>query len=459
MPPARTATAALLLGAAAGCGLGAEPPAALVQILPAMAYNDAPVAANIYGSAFRPAYQFDTMAGSAGIEVGGFSATLVSRSPSTQPSTQLSSTGSASFPLTNVTWVSVDILSATVPSGLPSGQYDLVVVDPRAHGARLPQAFTSLGIDTTPPSVTIESPLDGSLIGATAPVAVVVAADDGYGVLTDLQVTITAGTAAPWSQACSLTGGSRASCAFSFPAPAPVAEGETMLIDAQATGGGGLTQTTRISVQLLPAPVPTGISPAAGSTLGGTAVTLSGADFVAGATTVAFDGQLATLYDVTPTSLTALTLPHAAGPVPVTVTTGGATATLTASFTYLSPPTVREVSPISGPPSGFTPITIVGENFRAATTVITFDGKLLVCPTFVNANRIEGLTPPGQGSETIEASDALGGSMPGGGVPFEYLTTVGDAAADGATDAGVDAVRRLAAPLTPDGGCPGSGGS
>ena len=73
MPPARIATAALLLGAVVGCGLGGEPPAALVQIAPAMAYNDTPVAANIYGGAFRPAYQFDTVAGSAGLEVSGFS--------------------------------------------------------------------------------------------------------------------------------------------------------------------------------------------------------------------------------------------------------------------------------------------------------------------------------------------------------------------------------------------------
>jgi hypothetical protein len=444
----------MLLGAAAGCGLGAEPPAALVQMVPAMAYNDAPVVANIHGSAFRPAYQFDTMAGSAGIEVGGFSATLVGGTPSAQPST----TRSDSFALTNVTWVSVGILSATIPSGLPSGQYDLVVGDPRAHSARLNQAFTSLGMDTTPPTVTITSPLNGSLIGATAPVDVVVAADDGYGVVTGLQVTITAGTAAPRSQVCSLTGGTGASCAFSFPAPAPAAEGDMMFIDAQATGSGGLTRKTTVSVQLLPAPVATGISPVAGSTMGETAVTLLGADFVAGATTVAFDGEAATLYDVTPTSLTALTPPHAAGPATVTVTTGGATATLTGSFTYLPPPTVREVNPTSGPPSGFTPIAIAGENFRASTTVITFDGKLLVCPTFVNANRIEGLTPPGLGTETIEASDALGGSMPGGDVPFEYLTTVGDAAADGATDAAVDAARRLSAPLTPDGGCPGTSG-
>jgi hypothetical protein len=444
----------MLLGAAAGCGIGAEPPAALVQIVPAMAYNDAPVVANIYGSAFRPAYQFDTVAGSAGIEVGGFSAMLVGGTPAAQSSTPPSATLSDSFALTNVTWVSVGLLSATVPAGLPSGQYDLVVGDPRTHSTRLPRAFTSLGIDTIPPTVTITSPMDGSPIGATAPVDVVVAADDGYGVLTNLQVTITAGAAAPRSQVCSLTGGARASCLFSFPAPAPSAAGDTMFIDAQATGSGGLTQTTRVSVLMLPAPAPTGFSPVAGSTMGLTAVTFSGADFVDKTTTVAFDGQFATLYDVTPTSLTALTPPHAAGPARVTVTTGGATATLTSPFTYLPPPAVREVSPTSGPPSGFTPITIVGENFRASTTVITFDGKLLVCPTFVNANRIQGFTPPGMGTESIEAADALGGAMPGAGVPFAYLTTV----ADGGTDAAIDAALRVAAPLTPDGGCPGGGG-
>ena len=107
-----------------------------------MAYDDAPVAANIYGSAFRPAYQFDTMAGSAGIEVSGFSATLVGGTPAAAVHAP-----SDSFALTNVTWMSVGILSATVPSGLPSGQYDLVVGDPRAHSARLPRAFTSLGIE------------------------------------------------------------------------------------------------------------------------------------------------------------------------------------------------------------------------------------------------------------------------------------------------------------------------
>jgi hypothetical protein len=458
MPPARTATAALFLGTVAGCGLSAEPPAVLGQMTPAMAYNDAPVAANITASAdagvFRPAYQFDTMAGSAGIEVDGFSATLVGPAPPPQPAapaaTRPSATGSDSFALGEVTWVSVGILSAIIPPGLPTGQYDLIVGDPRGHSTRLALAFTSLGMDTTPPTVSITNPRDGSAIGANASVDVLVTADDGYGTLTGLEVTITAGTAAPSTETCSLTGGPRASCTFRFPAPAPTADGDMLSIDAQATGTGGLIQTAHAAMPLCPAPLPAGISPSSGSTQGGTAVTLSGANFVVGVTQVAFDGQVATLYDVTPTSITALTPPHAAGPADVTVTTGGASATLIGPFTYLSPPTVREVNPTSGPQSGFTPITIVGENFRASTTVITFDGRLLVCPTFVNANRIEGFTPPGTGTETVAAADALGGSLAGANVPYGYLPAVVDAAADAALS--------LAAPLTPDGGCPGSVG-
>ena len=457
MPPARTATAALLLGAVAGCGLGAEPPAMLAQMTPAMAYNDAPVATNIYtkvdGGVFRPAYQFDTMAGSAGIEVSGFSATLVSRAlPAQEPAP-----GSHSFALDEVRWVSVGILSAVVPAGLPDGQYDLTVVDPRGQSTRLTQAFTSLGADTIPPTVSIRNPRDVDAFGAGAPVEVLVVADDGQGVLTDLQVSISAGTTAPSTKACSLTGGASASCTFSFPAPAPTADGEMLAIDAQATGSGGLIQTAHLAVPLYPAPVPTGISPAAGSTLGDTVVTLSGADFVE-ETQVAFDGQVATRSELTSTSISVLTPAHVAGPVTVTVTTGGATVTLTGPFTYLPPPTVREVSPTSGPASGFTPITIVGENFRAETTAITFDGRLLVCPTFVNANRIEGFTPPGMGTETIEASDAQGGSLPGADVPYAYLPAVVDAGAVMPDGAVADGAVFVAAPHTPGGGCPGSVG-
>ena len=453
MPPARIATAALLLGAVSGCGLGGEPPAVLGQMTPAIAYNDAPVVANIYamihGGSFRPAYQFDTMAGSASVAIGGFSATLVNRAAAPPDS--------GSIRLENVIWVSVGILSALIPAGVPAGQYDLVVSDPQGHSARLAGAFTSLGMNTIPPTVSIENPTGVDMFGAGAPVEVLVLADDGYGVLTHLQVTITAGTAAASPTPCSLTGGPSASCTFNFPAPAPAADGDMLAIDAQAIGSGGLIQTAHVSVPLYPAPSPTGISPLAGSTLGDTVVTLSGANFV-GATKVAFDGQEATHSQLTSTSISVLTPAHVAGPVTVTVTTGGATATLPSLFTYLPPPTVREVNPTSGPTTGFTPITIVGENFVASTTVVTFDGRLLVCPKFVNANRIEGYTPPGEGTKMVEASDALGGSRPDADVPFEYLPAVNEAGAALAADGGADRAVQAAAPPTPDGGCPGSVG-
>jgi IPT/TIG domain/Bacterial Ig domain len=442
MPPARSATAAMLLSAAAGCGVGAELPAALSQLAPGMTYNDAPVAATIYGYPFRPAYQFDTTSGSATLEVGGFSAALVCGKPPPPGSP-------ASFSLGAVTWESANILGAELPAGIPAGQYDLIVADPRGHSVRLPGAFTSLGADTIPPSVSISSPSDGGVIGSGATVDVIVAADDGYGQLASLEVTVGTGSTTLPLHICQVSGSTQTSCAFSIVAPAPAAAGDMLFVDAQAIGSGGLIGETNVSAPLVPAPVPTGISPAAGSTLGGTAVTLSGTGFVAGTTEVALDGQSATLSQVTPTSITALTPAHAAGPATVTVTTGGATATLTGTFSYLAPPVVRELSPTSGPASGLGPITIVGENFARQTTVIMFDGAPLLCPTYVNSNRIEGYIPPGAGIEEVTATDAVAGSSPGVVVQFDYL-----AGADaGAIDAGASATLGI------DAGCPRSSGS
>ena len=54
-----------------------------------------------------------------------------------------------------------------------------------------------------------------------------------------------------------------------------------------------------------------------------------------------------------------------------TVTTnGGTSATSSADqFTYVAPPTVTAVSPISGPITGGSLVTITGTNFTGATAV------------------------------------------------------------------------------------------
>ena len=84
-----------------------------------------------------------------------------------------------------------------------------------------------------------------------------------------------------------------------------------------------------------PAVVTAALSPATGSTSGGTAVTVTGHDFT-GATAVTLGGNACTsLVVVNDTTITCVTPAHAAGAVGVTVTTPvGTSAARANSFTY-----------------------------------------------------------------------------------------------------------------------------
>jgi hypothetical protein len=86
-----------------------------------------------------------------------------------------------------------------------------------------------------------------------------------------------------------------------------------------------------------PAPTLTSIAPQSGSTAGGTSVSLSGTNFLSGAT-VNFDGTAATSVTVVNAStITAVTPPHTAGEANVKVTnTDGQSATLVGNITPLS---------------------------------------------------------------------------------------------------------------------------
>jgi hypothetical protein len=82
------------------------------------------------------------------------------------------------------------------------------------------------------------------------------------------------------------------------------------------------------------APTVTAVSPASGSVVGGTPVTVTGTGFAAGAA-VTFGGVPATDVVVeSATSLRAVAPAHPAGEVPVVVTTDGGTSEATTSFRY-----------------------------------------------------------------------------------------------------------------------------
>ena len=136
------------------------------------------------------------------------------------------------------------------------------------------------------------------------------------------------------------------------------------------------------------APTVSSVSPTSGSTAGGTAVTITGTNFVAGAT-VSLGGAAATNVSVVnATSITADTPAHAAGAVDVVVTNPDLqSGTLASGYTYAAAPTVSSVSPTSGPAAGGTAVTITGTNFVAGATV-SFGGAAATNVSVVNATSI-----------------------------------------------------------------------
>jgi hypothetical protein len=93
-------------------------------------------------------------------------------------------------------------------------------------------------------------------------------------------------------------------------------------------------------------PIVNAISPATGSTFGGTAVTILGGGFDSGVT-VTIGGAAATNVAVGgTTSITATTPQHAAGAVDVVVTQNGGSTTLTGAFTYVPPNQTTNAAPV-----------------------------------------------------------------------------------------------------------------
>ena len=150
--------------------------------------------------------------------------------------------------------------------------------------------------------------------------------------------------------------------------------------------GAGATQST--------APYVGAVSPASGSTSGGTAVNITGGRFASGAT-VSFGGSAASNVAVVGgSSLTATTPAHSAGAVSVVVTNpDGQSGSLGNGFTYLAPaPTLSTVSPSVGLTTGGTSVTLSGANFAAGAKV-TFGGSAASNVVVSSSSSITAVTP------------------------------------------------------------------
>ena len=169
------------------------------------------------------------------------------------------------------------------------------------------------------------------------------------------------------------------------------------------------------------------VTPDMGTTLGGTAVTITGTSFQSGAT-VMFGGRAATdVVVVNATTITARTPARDwSGRVDVGVTNpGGASATLAGGFQYFSDPapTLTGINPSSGSTSGGTAITLTGTNFASGATV-TLGGSAATSVVLVGATSLTAVTPAhaaGQVDVVVRNPDGQSATL---AAAFTYRSTV-----------------------------------
>jgi hypothetical protein len=164
----------------------------------------------------------------------------------------------------------------------------------------------------------------------------------------------------------------------------------------------------------------TGVSPNTGPITGGTTVTITGTNFTGVTTGVTFGGLAANFTVNSLTQITATTPAHAVGAVDVAVTTGAGTATATAAFTYLGPPTVTGVAPNKGSTAGGLSVVITGAGFTGASSA-----NFGVRSASFNINsdtQITATSPPGSvGSIDVTVTTSLGTSTISAADLFTYV--------------------------------------
>jgi hypothetical protein len=198
----------------------------------------------------------------------------------------------------------------------------------------------------------------------------------------------------------------------SITATTPAHAAGAVSVTVTTTGGTSGPVTYTYTAPSTSAPKLTAISPASGSTAGGTTVTLTGTNLTNA--TVSFGGSAARVISSSgddghtttnsSTSITVRTPAHAAGKVSVTATTANGTSNAL-SFTYGSTkPVLTSLSPTHGPTSGGTSVTLSGSNLLNGRVLF---GGALVNVTSSSATRLTVRTPrhsSGRVSVTVQTS-------------------------------------------------------
>jgi hypothetical protein len=273
---------------------------------------------------------------------------------------------------TNVTVVNGTSITATSPAGA-AGSVAVKVTNPYSLASTSTLTYTF----NPPPFINSVSPASGPLVGG-APITI-----SGGSFLPGAKVTIGGVPALNVS-----------TTPTSITATTP-AEGAGVA-GVVVTNPDGQSASASYTYQQ-PAPSIAAISPASGSTGGGTVVVISGANFLP-SPTVTFGGVAGTVTLSSSTAITVVTPANSStGAVNVTVTNSDSqSGGKTGGFTYVSPtaaPTITSLSSTSGSTAGGATITINGTNFVSGAKV-SFDGAQATNVSVANSSTINASTPP-----------------------------------------------------------------
>jgi hypothetical protein len=339
---------------------------------------------------FVPAPRLTGISTASGPTAGGTSITITGTGFTGVTAVGFGSTAAASFTVSSGTSISA------VSPAVPAGTVDVTVNN--AGGSSATSAADQFAF-IAPPTIAGVSPNSGPLAGGNW---VTVSGSD---LSTTNKVSI--GDTATAFNVLSNT---------SLSVYIPAGESAETVNIAVTTVGGTSKRTSSDQYTYLappPAPIVTGISPNAGTALGGTTVTITGTGFT-NVVYVSFGGYAAQSFTInSDTSITAVDPAlYYDGTVDVTVQTlaSGWSATSPADqFTYAdAAPTVTGVSPSTGSAAGGDTVTITGAGFTTAYDV-SFGG---VSASFtVNSDgSITALTPGGNPGTVDVTVSAFGGT-------------------------------------------------
>ncbi|WP_179217928.1 S-layer family protein, partial [Delftia sp. K82] len=205
-----------------------------------------------------------------------------------------------------------------------------------------------------------------------------------------------------------------------------ISPGGTGTVDVRVTTAGGTSAISGADqFSYLATPTITSIAPTAGPQAGGTAVNITGTNFI-GTTGVNFGASAATGFTVnSATSITA-TAPPGTGTVDIRVSNSVGTSPTVAAdqFTYVAAPSVTSISPTAGPTGGGTTVTITGTGFAAApgTGAVRF-GAATATYTINSNTQITATAPAGSaGTVDVTVTTVGGTSATSAADQFTYVS-------------------------------------